>query len=50
MSDQASRLRNLLEERAEEEAQSRAIGELHFNMAENTRVIAITRVPSPTLR
>ena len=42
MSDQASRLRNLVEERAEEEAQEREIGELHFGMAENTRVIAIT--------
>lgn len=42
MSDQASRLRNLLEERAEEEAQSKEIGELSFGLAENTRVIAIT--------
>ena len=42
MSDQASRLRNLVEERAEEEAQERAIGELYFGVAENTRVIAIT--------
>lgn len=42
MSDQASRLRNLVEERAEEEAQAREIGELDFGMAENTRVIAIT--------
>lgn len=42
MSDQAARLRNLLEERAEEEAQSRQIGELYFDVAENTRVIAIT--------
>jgi len=42
MSDQASRLRNMVEERAEEEAQAREIGELHFGMAEDTRVIAIT--------
>lgn len=42
MSDQASRLRNLVEERAEEEAQSRAIGELYFDVEENTRIIAIT--------
>ena len=42
MSDQAARLRNLLEERAEEEAQSRRIGELYLDVAENTRVIAIT--------
>ena len=41
MSDQASKLRNLLEERAEEEAQSKVIGEFHFN-TENTRVIAVT--------
>ena len=42
MSDQASRLRNLVEERAEEEAQAREIGELYFGVAEDTRVIAIT--------
>lgn len=42
MSDQASKLRTMLEERAEEEARERKIGELYFNMAENTRVIAIT--------
>lgn len=42
MFDQASRLRDLVEERAEEEAQSRQIGELYFGMAEDTRVIAIT--------
>ena len=42
MSDQASRLRNLVEERAQEEAQERKIGELDFGMAEETRVIAIT--------
>lgn len=42
MSDQASKLRNLLEERAEEEAQSKRIGELYFDLAENTRVITIT--------
>lgn len=42
MSDQASRLRSLIEERAEEEAQSRRVGELYFDVDENTRVIAIT--------
>ena len=42
MSDQASRLRNLVEERAEEEAQAREIGELYFGVTEDTRVIAIT--------
>ena len=42
MSDQATRLRNLVEERAEEEAQARRLGELYFNGTENTRVIAIT--------
>ena len=42
MSDQASRLRSLIEERAEEEAQSRRVGELYFDVNENTRVIAIT--------
>lgn len=42
MSDQASRLRNLVEERTAEEAQERKIGELYFNVAKNTRVIAIT--------
>ena len=42
MSDQASRLRNLVEERAEEEAKSREIGELYFDVAEDTRVIAVT--------
>ena len=42
MSDQAARLRNLVEERAEEDAQERQIGELYFGMAEDTRVIAIT--------
>ena len=42
MSDQASRLRNLVEERAIEEAKAREIGELYFDVAENTRVIAIT--------
>ena len=42
MSDQASRLRSLLEERAEEDAQEKKIGELYFGMAEETRVIAIT--------
>ena len=42
MSDQAARLRNLIEERTEEETQAREIGELHFGMSEETRVIAIT--------
>lgn len=42
MSDQATKLRNLIVSRAEEEAKSREIGELYFDMAENTRVIAIT--------
>ena len=42
MSDQASRLRNLVEERAQEEAKAREIGELYFDVAEDTRVIAIT--------
>ena len=42
MSDQASKLRNLVEERADEEAQARRIGELYLDVAENTRVIAIT--------
>lgn len=42
MSDQASKLRNLLEERAEKEAKEREIGELYFDMSEDTRVIAIT--------
>lgn len=42
MSDQASRLRDLLEERAEAEAQSKKLGELSFGLKENTRVIAIT--------
>ena len=42
MSDQAARLRNLVEERAEEEAKAREIGKLYFDVAENTRVIAIT--------
>jgi len=42
MSDQASRLRNLVEERAEEDAREREIGDLYLDVAENTRVIAIT--------
>jgi len=42
MSDQAARLRSLIEERDEEEAQSRRVGELYFDVAEGTRVIAIT--------
>ena len=42
MSDQASRLRNLVEERAEEEAKEREIGDLYLEVAEDTRVIAIT--------
>lgn len=42
MSDQASRLRNLVEERAVEEEKAREIGKLYFDVAENTRVIAVT--------
>ncbi len=42
MSDQASRLRNLVEEQAEEDARAREIGELYFDVAEDTRVIAVT--------
>lgn len=42
MFDQASKLRDLIEGRSDEEAQSRQIGELHFDGAEATRVIAIT--------
>ena len=42
MSDQASRLRSLIEERDEEEAQSRRVGELYLDVADGTRVIAIT--------
>ena len=42
MIDQASRLRNLLEERTQEEAHLREIGELTFDVADNTRVIAVT--------
>lgn len=42
MSDQASRLRNLVEEHAVEDALAREIGELYFDVAEDTRVIAIT--------
>lgn len=42
MSDQATRLRDLLDERAEAEDLAKKIGELPFGMAQNTRVIAIT--------
>ena len=42
MVDQASRLRNLVEEMAEEAERAKALGELSFGMAEDTRVIAIT--------
>ena len=42
MFDQASRLRNLVEEMAEEAERAKALGELSFGMAEDTRVIAIT--------
>ncbi len=42
MSDQASKLRNLVEERADQEAQARQFGELYFGTAKETRVIAIT--------
>ena len=41
MTDQASRLRNLLEEMSEEEVGAKKIGELDLQV-ENTRVIAIT--------
>ncbi len=42
MTDQASRLRNLLEEMSEEEVGAKKIGELDLDVEENTRVIAIT--------
>ena len=42
MSDQAAKLRNLVEERAEEEALSKQLGELYFDVEDGTRVIAIT--------
>lgn len=42
MFDQASKLRDLIEERDDEEAKARQLGKLHFGTAENTRVIAIT--------
>lgn len=42
MADQAEKLRDLVEERAEEEAQARQVGELYLGAGENTRVIAIT--------
>lgn len=42
MTDQASRLRNLLEEMSEEEVGAKKIGELELDVEENTRVIAIT--------
>ena len=42
MSDQASRLRNLVEERAVEEEKAREIGKLYLDVSEDTRVIAIT--------
>ena len=42
MTDQASRLRNLLEEMSEEEVGAKKIGELGLNVEKDTRVIAIT--------
>lgn len=42
MFDQATRLRDLIEARDDEEAKARQIGELYFGMGEDTRVIAIT--------
>lgn len=42
MADQATKLRDLLEERAEREVLAREVGELSFGMAEGTRVIAVT--------
>ena len=42
MTDQASRLRNLLEEMSEEEVAAKKIGELDLDVEKNTRVIAIT--------
>jgi len=42
MTDQASRLRNLLEEMSEEEVGAKKIGELELDVEENTRIIAIT--------
>ncbi len=42
MADQASRLRNLLEELSEAEVGSKQIGELDLNLENDTRVIAIT--------
>ncbi len=42
MEDQASILRTLVEERSEEDAEHKTIGELDFAVAEDTRVIAIT--------
>ena len=42
MTDQASRLRNLVEEMSEEEVGANRIGELDLNVEKSTRVIAIT--------
>ena len=42
MSDQASKLRNLLEERDEKETLSHKVGELPFGTDNDTRVIAVT--------
>ena len=42
MTDQASRLRNLVEEMSEEEATAKQIGELDLEVEQDTRVIAIT--------
>ena len=42
MTDQAARLRNLVEEMAEEEVGTKKIGELDLDIEKDTRVIAIT--------
>ncbi|MBR6014193.1 MAG: AAA family ATPase, partial [Selenomonadaceae bacterium] len=42
MSDQASKLRNLVEELADEEITAKKIGELDLNIEDETRVIAVT--------
>ena len=42
MADQASRLRNLVEELADKEAEEREVGDMDFDVAESTRVIAVT--------
>lgn len=42
MSDQATKLRNLIVQRAAEDSKFRAVGDLDFGMAQDTRVIAVT--------